>query len=346
MPNTLDILNPLHLPAWDDLVLGHPEGTIFHTAAWARVLHDSYGYTPVYFVSLRNNTLETLIPFMDVRSILTGRRGVSLPFTDYCRSILPSGLGFHEVFSQLVDHGARLGWKSMELRSDTPLPPGVPASAAFLRHTLDLTAGESGLYSNLRDSTRRNIRKAVKSGVTVTLETSTGALREFYRLNCITRRTHGVPPQPFRFFEKLHEHVLSTGLGSIFLARAEGRVVAGAVFLTFGPRAVYKYGASDRRFQHLRANNLVMWEAVRRLASQGCGSLCFGRTEPDNAGLLQFKQGWSAAGETLSYCRYDLKRRRFVPEQPLVPGLRQRIFQAMPVPLLRLTGQVLYRHAG
>ncbi len=346
MSSTLDILNPLSIPDWDERILGHPEGTVFHTAAWARALQESYGYEPVYFTSFENGALEALIPVMDVRSVLTGRRGVSLPFTDYCRCLPPPGVDLHEIISVLADHGMRRGWKSIELRSDVSLSSDIPASASFLRHTLDLTPGETVLHAKLRDSTRRNIRKAKRAGVTVTRGTSTEALREFYRLNCLTRKMHGVPPQPYRFFEKLREHLLSRGLGEIFLAHAESRVVAGAVFLTFGRRAVYKYGASDRRFQHLRANNLVMWEAIRSYASRGFGTLCFGRTEPENTGLLQFKQGWAASEETLAYCRYDVKIHRFQAAQPTVSWFQRRIFQAMPVPLLRMTGQVLYRHAA
>jgi hypothetical protein len=39
--------------------------------------------------------------------------------------------------------------------------------------------------------------------------------------------------------------------------------------LAFGRTAIYKYGASDKRFPRTRANNLLMWEAIRCTAGRG-----------------------------------------------------------------------------
>ena len=75
-------INPLDHPGWDDLLLTNRQSSFFHTTHWARVLRDSYGYTPVYFARIDDGKLETLIPVMDVRSPITGKRGVSIPFTD------------------------------------------------------------------------------------------------------------------------------------------------------------------------------------------------------------------------------------------------------------------------
>ena len=50
--------------------------------------------------------------------------------------------------------------------------------------------------------------------------------------------------------------MISIENGFVALASYSNRVVAGAVFFHFGSKAIYKYGASDRNYQHLRANNL------------------------------------------------------------------------------------------
>ena len=46
----------------------------------------------------------------------------------------------------------------------------------------------------------------------------------------------------------------------MFLAHYQGKCVAGAVFFHFKDRALFKYGASDERFNRLGINNLVIWE--------------------------------------------------------------------------------------
>jgi lipid II:glycine glycyltransferase (peptidoglycan interpeptide bridge formation enzyme) len=107
----------------------------------------------------------------------------------------------------------------------------------------------------------------------------------------MTRKEHGLPPQPFHFFKKIHDHIISKNLGVVVLASFDRENVAGAIYFHIGEKAVFKYGASDKKFQHLRANNLVMWEAIKWYSQNGYRSLCFGRTEPENQGLLQFKSG-------------------------------------------------------
>ena len=140
--------------------------------------------------------------------------------------------------------------------------------------------------------------------------------------------------------------MLASGHGLVVMASHRGKVIAGGVFLHFRDKALYKYGASDRHYQHLRANNLVMWEAMSWYAKNGFRSFSFGRTEPENEGLLQFKRGWGATEEIISYTKFDLRRSAFVKESPGVTGVHNRVFAAMPIPLLRLAGEILYRHMG
>lgn len=342
----MEILNPLGYPRWDELLINCPEATFFHSSHWARVLHEAYGYEPCCAASIENNHFTALLPCMEVRSPFTGKRGVSLPFTDYCVPLLPDGMNFREMLQTLVEHGRKSAWRSLELRTGSTLPADAPASSTWRHHALGLSKGETALFKGLRESTRRNIKKSEKSGVEVREETSKDAVQDFYRLNCLTRKLHGLPPQPHRFFDKLQEHVLAKGHGMIVSASYRGKVIAGSVFLHFRDKAVYKYGASDRQHQHLRASNLVMWEAIRWYARQGFRTLSFGRTEPENEGLLQFKRGWGAREEMISYVKYDLKHSTFIKEQPKVTGFHNRIFAAMPMPLLRVAGELLYRHFG
>ena len=78
-------VNPLEPEAgraWDALALSAANATVFHTSAWARVLADSYRYRPSYVVFQPEDGERTLLPMFEVKSVITGTRGVSLPFTD------------------------------------------------------------------------------------------------------------------------------------------------------------------------------------------------------------------------------------------------------------------------
>lgn len=342
----LQIINPLEYPGWDDLLLSQPQYSFFHSSQWARVLHESYGYTPLYFSLFSGAALSALIPIMEVNSFITGKRGVSLPFTDYCELTIADNSLLDELMDALIDYGKKTKWKSIELRTVAALPAQYIPSSIYFGHTLNIAGSEEDIFRKLRDSTKRNIKKATKEGVEVAFSDSMDSLHEFCRLNCITRKDHGLPPQPAVFFKKIHEHILSTGHGTVALAKHQGKYIAGAVYFHFGDQAFYKYGASDKAFQNIRANNLIMWEAIRWYRAKGHAGFQFGRTEPQNDGLRQFKAGWGAREYPIHYYKYDLRRNAFVKDAIKLTGMHNRIFSRMPMPLLKAAGSILYRHVG
>jgi CelD/BcsL family acetyltransferase involved in cellulose biosynthesis len=344
MRRDIEIVNPMEVDGWDESLTACEGRTFFHTAAWAKVLWATYHYRPLYFVLRGDGRLLALIPMMEVRSPLTGRRGVSLPFSDYCGPVVADETDIGSMNEFVMDYGRRAGWKSIEYRGDCF--QDAPAETSFYRHTLDLTPGVEPLFAALKDSTRRNIRKAMREGVHVGIHGSMEAVAEYYRLHCMTRRKHGLPPQPRVFFEKIYEHVISKDLGMVVLASHHGVNVAGDLFFGFAGRALYKYGASDQAYQHVRPSDLVMWEGIKWYARNGYRTLCLGRTEPDNGGLRRFKTQWGADEQIINYYRYDVRRNTFVARTPHVSNYCHHFFQAMPIPLLRMFGSLLYKHIG
>jgi Acetyltransferase (GNAT) domain len=351
MPQKIEMIQPLDYPGWEDLVLTASNYSFFHSSNWARVLHESYGYTPVYWAAINDGRISAVIPCMEVNSILTGKRGVSLPFTDHCEPLLFERPASNELIpslaARLIEYGKEASWSSIELRfGSAPCREPIPSSYVCYGHTVGLSENDDEMFAALRNSTRRNIKKATHAGVETRISHSMSDLKEFYHLNCLTRKDHGLPPQPLRFFEKVHEHILSKGKGIVALAKHEGACIAGAVYFHLGDQVIYKYGASNRTYQHLRANNIVMWEAIRWYARNGFRGLNLGRTEKENEGLLQFKRGWNVKERMINYYKYDLKKNTFVGERAGIFGGGRKIFRRVPVPLLRMTGSVLYKHIG
>jgi lipid II:glycine glycyltransferase (peptidoglycan interpeptide bridge formation enzyme) len=250
------------------------------------------------------------------------------------------------MLAVLKNHGEREQWKYLELRGGSDLLGDAPSSASYYRHDLELYADTDKLYRNVKDSNKRNIRKAQREGVTIARSRELDAVRTFYQMHCLTRKKHGVPPQPASFFERLYDHVIRPGHGQVILAAHLGRIIAGAVYLHFGREAVYKFGASDSRYLHLRPNDLIMWEAIQWYCREGYARFCFGRTEPDNEGLRQFKSGWGAEEKVIRYFKYDIRRKEFVVGKAARASVSAMIFRRMPAPLLRIAGAMLYRHMG
>jgi len=344
IPANIEMLNPIDHQDWNSLLLSNPNSSFFHTSAWAKVLWETYGYRPVYFTFIDGNRLLALIPVMEIRSIITGYRGVSLPFSDYCEPLTTTKFQTQDIIDFIKEYARVHHWKSIESRGGQY--PGIAPSKSFYRHTLNLTIGTEELFSRFIRHKRKNIRKAIREGVVVSIHQSLEALKEYYRLHCITRKKHGVPPQPFSFFRKIHEHIISQDMGFIALATYNKTNIGGCVFFNFGKKALWKFGASDHAYQHLRPTDILAWEAMKLYVEKGYQSLCFGRTSLSNTELRRYKAGWGTDEQIINYYKYDLRRGVFVNGESSAVDRYCFILEKMPIPLLRLLGRLLYKHIG
>lgn len=318
---------------------GHPRATVFHHPAWASVLQDTYGFEgSVLAAVLPDGRVVGGLPFMTVRSVLTGSRRVALPFTDFLPPL--SLAGWDDQVDKMV-----AAW--MSAGSPVEVHSQVTEEAKRLveqgvRHELALGSLEDMRRAISSTPVGRAIRKAGRTDLTVSNETDLGAIRAYYDLHCLTRRRQGVPVQPWRFFVQLQRHVIGAGLGMVVLARLGGQPVAGAIFLTWNSTVIYKYGASDPRFLELRPNNLVMWRAIEWGCEHGYRTLDFGRTDSDNTGLRRYKSGWGAHEMPLLYTELPIARRRRPSE--LAKRVATVLIQRSPVFTARAIGGLLYGH--
>jgi lipid II:glycine glycyltransferase (peptidoglycan interpeptide bridge formation enzyme) len=244
------------------------------------------------------------------------------------------------------DFGKRSGWQYIELRGGRHLLGPGPESSSYYSHAMQLTTDTGALLSRLKSRNRRNIKKAQREGIQVSRQDSLDAVDAFYRIHCMTRKKHGVPPQPRAFFNNIYRHVIARKHGSVFLASYQGTPIAGAVYLHFGKEAIYKFGASCEKYLPLRPNDLVMWEAIQWYARHGYSKFSLGRTDVDNEGLRAFKTGWGAQEEMLGYFTYDIGKRQFLAAKRSSAAYSQAIFKRVPIGISKLVGKAFYRHVG
>ncbi len=344
MARRIEIISPLDYPEWDEFLIQRSAG-VFLSSGWIRAVAESYRYSPILSGIFDGEGLAGGVPVMEVKSLFTGLRGVSLPFSDYSGPVTDED-GFKKTFCAITDYGKKRGWDYVELRSGDNLFGAVEAHETYLVHSLRLAENPGDVYSGLSQSTKRNIKKAAKTPIEVKGLATSESVKDFYSLHCITRRQNGIPPQPFYFFKKIYEHVISKGGGTVFLASLGDKNIAGALFFQFGRRAFFRFGASVPEFLHLRPNNLVMWKAIEWHCSNGYKSLCLGRTDINDEGLKRFKSGWGSDERAVKYYRYDLKRDAFIKGMGGSLDFRKGFLSKMPLPALKAAGRLLYRHIG
>jgi Acetyltransferase (GNAT) domain len=281
---------------------------------------------------------------MEVQSPFTGRRGVCLPFSDFCDPLIFGESGSLLVIERLTELAQKRKWKHFEIRGGCPFVPSSQPAAVFYGHRLDLHSGIEELYAGLKSSVRRALRKAKRNGLSLQVTHTLDGVEAFYQLHGRTRRSHGLPPQPESFFLNIYSEVIKPGFGFVVLANDGSRPIAALVFFHFGKKAVYKFGASDERLKDLQGNTLVMWGAISFLVKAGIEELHFGRTAVDNHGLRRFKLAWGVKEETIQYLRFHLATRLWITDGQTRPRFHTAVFRRLPLAVNRLAGAIIYPH--
>ena len=105
---------------------------------------------------------------------------------------------------------------------------------------------EDDLLAGMNQQWRRNLKKAAKAGVEVSVGDD---LKAFHDLYVHTAERDRFTPRPLRYFETMFAalNAEDTGRIRLHLARHEGTLVAAAIMVRVGTRAWYAYGASVHR---------------------------------------------------------------------------------------------------
>src|SRR5216110_3070476 len=91
MPVPAYTLDPLLDPRWPEFLERHASASIFHSRGWLEALRRTYGYEPIaYTTSPPTVDLANGLVFCRIDSWLTGRRLVSLPFSDHTEPLVDS----------------------------------------------------------------------------------------------------------------------------------------------------------------------------------------------------------------------------------------------------------------
>jgi hypothetical protein len=284
---------------------------------------------------------------MEVRSFLTGRRGVSVPFADFAGPLMGEDDQEDQILEAANRLGRERGWKYTEIRgglSHSNHASRRPVFRSYSAHELNLTDGLDSIWRRLRPSARRSVKKGEGSQLTVSSGAGSELMEDYFKLHCRTRKRHGLPPQPTEFFSAIRRELLANGNGLIVISYQAGKPVAGAIFLHGGSRAIYKFGASDERYWQDCPNHLVMWRAIEHLFSVGCDSLHFGRTATSDSGLNRFKASWGAVQRPLHYFRRHTASSAWTSEASPRKESHPMMFGHLPTAVNRIAGCLIYPH--
>ena len=284
--------------------------------------------------------------FCRINSWLTGRRFVSLPFSDHCEALIDSPDKLDKMLLHMKQNLDKGKWQYVEIRPISHRPGshiGLQECLTYQFHRLDLRRSTQELFRDFhKDCVQRKIRRAEREGLKYEEGNSEALLQKFYRLLVTTRRRQHLPPQPLAWFRGL-----VAAFGSDLKVRVASKgdlAVASILTLSHKRCMVYKYGGSIASLNKLGGMAFLFWRTIQEAKDKGFEELDLGRSDTDNLGLIAFKEHWGATGTTLRYWTYP--PRPHVPRSAWQKSLARYFVEAAPDRVLEAVGALLYRHIG
>jgi hypothetical protein len=132
---------------------------------------------------------------------------------------------------------------------------------------LDLTRGADALFKGFSSNRRTNVRGAIKRGIEVAVASTREDFEAYYEVYakwCVRKQQ-----EPVRF-ETFEQALLLTKNRRLFLARFEGKVIAGVV-IRLSPGGMIEYAANSSLEQDLKLkpNDLLHWRVIEWACSEG-----------------------------------------------------------------------------
>jgi Acetyltransferase (GNAT) domain len=342
-------IDPTRDARWAELIERHPQASVFHTVAWLQALRHTYGYEPVaWTTSPPTAELKNGLVFCRVKSWLTGRRLISLPFSDHCEPLCDLTEDLNFIVRYLQTTLGHQHWKYLEVRpvtwnlGQTRDMNGFLSAHTYLLHILDLCPDAGDLFRSLdKDSVQRRIHRAERASLVEKIGRSDDLLKEFYDLFVVTRRRHRLPPIPYTWFRNLIRY--QGEALEIRLAYQEKTPISAILTLRFKDAVYYKYGCADSQFNKFGGMPWLLWRAIAAAKSRGATKFDMGRTEEHNVGLVTFKNHWVPQPQRLVYWTFPGKSSLGSADGWKLKAAK-RLFSCMPNRLLTLTGKLIYRH--
>lgn len=176
---------------------------------------------------------------------------------------------------------------------------------AQLTTQLDITKPEEELLTQMRKTTRYEIKKALKENIKIIKSDNPSDIKKFYDLQIETSRRQKFVPFSYKFLYEQFKIFAQNGNALLYRAAFEKKLLAQAFVIFYGKEAVYHYGASTDEGRRYPGAYLIQWEAIKEAKKRGITRYNFWGVAPENkqnhrfSGLSMFKRGFG--GQDFEY---------------------------------------------
>jgi len=120
------------------------------------------------------------------------------------------------------------------------------------------------------------------------------------------------------------------------------------VLFKFKDRVFWEFIGEHHEFRHLHPTHFLLWQAIKQSCEEGYRIFDFGRTAPNNLGLMDFKRRWGTVMADLPQFWFPRNSSHSFDntEKTVKHRLARTLVRKLPPRFLPLLGELCYRHMG
>lgn len=264
---------------WDDLIIANPDGgNVFSSFEYA-MQKETGGYKAHFLMvgDFAVTALEKTTPPLGKFWYLPKGPNVtsSKDLWEILKALKPFAAKRHVFAIRIEPELARSGQPTLERHGLIKARPIVPNPSTI---TLDISRGLDEILTSLPQKGRYAIKRAERDGVIIRpVKANEGNCKIMYHLLTVTAEGQfGI--RGYEYFRSFWQRFETAGLGQLFFAYDNEKVVAGAYAMVYGQKSTYKDGASIRKRTVYGASHLLQWRVIEWAKEHGstlhdfCGS--------------------------------------------------------------------------
>lgn len=270
---------------WDQYVLAHPAGTVFHLWAWSRAVQAAYAHRPLHLAAWRDGQLAGVLPLFEVKSAFVGRVLVSVPYATYGGILAQSQEASQALLDAAREQADQNKARYVELRHREANSLDLPEVDRYDTFRKQLPQQAEDILPSLPRKTRAAARKGLEE---LTVEFGPSLLETIHGLYASTLRRLGSPAYRLEFFRQLQQ---AYGDDCLCLVVKDGpEPVAGVISFIFRDEIVPYFSGSTAGGMRKNANNVMYLSLMEHAVRKGLRWFDFNRTRRDNRGPHDFKR--------------------------------------------------------
>lgn len=302
---------------WDETWVSCPYSTYFHGRDWAEIWEEyTHGEISPAPIGLHfSDGLDVIFPFSkETFHRLITKRMVSSPGGTYGGWISRSHLDVNHQ-TVLIDFLQKkyrdLLWRINPYEpvavSDTPMEISVDETMV-----IDLSHGLDEVLQHWSRGCISATKKAQKAGVEVYLAETTDDWNGYFDMYVDSINRWGEKATSnyrWDLFQIIQRH--SSKNRKLWLARYDGKLIAGALCFYSPSQAIYWHGAAYSRYFDIRPVNLIMYEAIKNSIEMELAYFDF-NPSGGHSGVTTFKSRFGAKPKASNIFVYRSQKMRIL----------------------------------